>query len=185
VRQVLGPACAAAPGQRLLQVSCAFGDFSRRFLDCCPRRGHAYIFDLVLGEVRHARNKLAAHARHDACAFFQGDARGMPLADAAFDHVLSFFLFHELPPAAKREVFRECLRVLRPGGTFAYAEFHRPEHWPGRLWAGIVCALFEPYAREMWSWEPAVGLDPAVWQVQRHTRLGGYFQVCFVTRAAP
>jgi len=40
----------------------------------------------------------------------------MPLADASFDIVASVFLFHELPAHARRNVFAELRRVLKPSG---------------------------------------------------------------------
>jgi ubiquinone/menaquinone biosynthesis C-methylase UbiE len=30
----------------------------------------------------------------------------------------NIFMFHELPPAVRRTVFRECARFLKPGGRF-------------------------------------------------------------------
>jgi ubiquinone/menaquinone biosynthesis C-methylase UbiE len=36
--------------------------------------------------------------------------------DESQDAVTSIFLFHELPPKVRRTVFRECARVLKPGG---------------------------------------------------------------------
>jgi ubiquinone/menaquinone biosynthesis C-methylase UbiE len=38
------------------------------------------------------------------------------LPDASQHAVTSIFLFHELPPKVRRIVFRECARVLKPGG---------------------------------------------------------------------
>lgn len=47
------------------------------------------------------------------------NAEAMPFADQTFDAVSSVFLFHELPSDARRNVVREALRVVRPGGLFA------------------------------------------------------------------
>lgn len=44
------------------------------------------------------------------------NAESMPFKDGTFSAVTSVFLFHELPRAARRQVGREMLRVLRPGG---------------------------------------------------------------------
>ncbi len=182
VRRVLGPACDVCRGKRVLQVSCAFGDFTRKLAGCCHRLGDVYIFDLVRSEVLNASRKLGQVLEANGCAFFQGDAVAMPLPDSSFDYVVSFFLFHELPPAKKHQVFYECLRVLRPGGSLIYGEFHRPTTRLGRFWARFIFSVFEPYAREMWTWDPTVELDPNLWSVRRETVLGGYFQVTFVRR---
>lgn len=182
VKRVLGPACDLCRDKRVLQVSCAFGDFTRKLAGCCHRLGEVYVFDLVHHEVVNASRKLDRHLPANGCAFFQGDAVSMPVADASFDYVVSFFLFHELPPGKKQAVFRECLRVLRPGGRFMFGEFHRPETTLGRFWARFVFTVFEPYAQEMWTWDPTRELDASAWSVQRETVLGGYFQVTFVQR---
>lgn len=182
VRRVLGPACDVCLGKKVLQVSCAFGNFTRKLARCCHKLGEVYVFDLVQDEVRNASRKLSQLPASDGCVFFQGDAVAMPLPDDSFDYVVSFFLFHELPPAKKHQVFYECLRVLRPGGMLMYGEFHRPATRLGRLWARVVFSVFEPYAHEMWTWDPTVELDGHIWAVRRETVLGGYFQVTFVQR---
>src|SRR5262249_6415835 len=40
----------------------------------------------------------------------------IPVPDASQDAVTSVFLFHELPPKVRREIFSEFARVLKPGG---------------------------------------------------------------------
>jgi len=183
-KRVLGPACDVCRDKKVLQVSCAFGDFTRKLVRCCHRLGEVYVFDLMHSEVRNASRKLARESEAYGCAFFQGDAVAIPLRDRSFDYVVSFFLFHELPPAKKHQVFKECLRVLKPGGTLMYGEFHRPDNTLGRFWARLIFTVFEPYAREMWTWDPTVGLDARHWSVRRETVFGGYFQVTFVQAAA-
>ncbi|MEW5786986.1 MAG: methyltransferase domain-containing protein [Pseudomonadota bacterium] len=182
VRLVLGPACADKQGKRILQVSCVFGDFTRRLAACYHRIGQVFVFDIMASEVRHASRKLAAHRVREGCAFFQGDAAAMPFPAGTFDYVVNFFLFHELPGAMKDRVFAECLRVLKPGGVFVYGEFHKPESSLATLWGNLYFWIFEPYAREMWTWYPAAHLDPAIWRVERRTVLGGYFQVVRLER---
>ena len=45
-----------------------------------------------------------------------GNADALPVADESQDALTSIFVFHELPPKVRRVVFRECARVLKPGG---------------------------------------------------------------------
>jgi ubiquinone/menaquinone biosynthesis C-methylase UbiE len=47
-----------------------------------------------------------------------GNAESLDLPSQSFDAVVSVFMFHELPKNARRKVWAEALRVLRPGGRF-------------------------------------------------------------------
>lgn len=53
--------------------------------------------------------------------FMQGDAAKLPFADGEFDVAVSNFVFHEVKSQAdKRKVIGEALRVVKPGGSFAF-----------------------------------------------------------------
>ncbi len=182
VRMVLAPACAQREGKRILQVSCVFGNFTQKLAACYHKLGQVFIFDIMHSEIRHASRKLAANSTHGGCSFFQGDAGAMPFENGAFDYVVSFFLFHELPPAMKQKAFKESLRVLKPGGIFVYGEFHKPDSPLVSALGGVYFWIFEPYARAMWSWNPTADLDVSDWRVSREKVMGGYFQVVSVER---
>jgi ubiquinone/menaquinone biosynthesis C-methylase UbiE len=56
--------------------------------------------------------------------FVRGDAAALDFPEAAFDAVVSNLTFHEVKSAAdKRSVVREALRVLQPGGSFAFIDY--------------------------------------------------------------
>ncbi|MGH9868362.1 MAG: class I SAM-dependent methyltransferase [Candidatus Polarisedimenticolia bacterium] len=66
---------------------------------------------------------LAAAGRqlsHAAFHFVQGDATRLPLADAAFDHVVMLGGVHHVPD--REALFRQIHRVLKPGGRFIWRE---------------------------------------------------------------
>jgi len=87
---------------------------------------------------------LIAHARENAAimnlqvAWQEGDVEALPCADARFDVVVSQF-GHMFAPRAEIAV-REMLRVLKPGGTIAFAT------WPPELVVGRTFALLGKYA---------------------------------------
>ena len=59
----------------------------------------------------------------DRISFQKGDAAKLDFADEKFDGAVSNFVFHEVRSARdKREVVREALRVVKPGGAFAFQD---------------------------------------------------------------
>ncbi len=68
----------------------------------------------------------------DQVRFVKGDAASLEFNDAAFDAVVSNLTFHEVKSAPqKREVVREALRVLRPGGQFAFVDYFYDSQYYG------------------------------------------------------
>ncbi len=97
-----------------------------RILDVATGTGRA-LFQLAKTHPKHKYYALdisqyyldvaqrAAHENLDI-SFIVENAEEMPFKDGSFDVITSVYLFHELPRNARRRVFREMLRVLRPGG---------------------------------------------------------------------
>jgi SAM-dependent methyltransferase len=55
--------------------------------------------------------------------FVKASASALPFPDGAFDAAVSNLCFHEVRDARdKREVVREALRVVKPGGAFAFQD---------------------------------------------------------------
>jgi SAM-dependent methyltransferase len=79
----------------------------------------------------------------------EGDVEALPVADATFDFVVSQFghMFAPRPDMA----IKEMLRVLKPGGTIAFAT------WPTELFIGRMFALIGKYAPP-----PPAGVSPPV-----------------------
>ncbi len=56
--------------------------------------------------------------------FQKGNAAKLDFADGTFDSVTSNLTFHEVKSAAdKRMVLQEALRVVKPGGSFAFVDY--------------------------------------------------------------
>lgn len=56
----------------------------------------------------------------DRVTVVEGDGAAMPFPDGRFSAVVCFTMLHHVPsPAQQDAIFREAVRVLRPGGVFA------------------------------------------------------------------
>jgi SAM-dependent methyltransferase len=75
--------------------------------------------------------------------FQKGDAAALDFPAATFDGAVSNLTFHEVRSVAdKRQVLREALRVVKPGGRFAFVDyFAETKHYGDP--AGFVAFLSE------------------------------------------
>jgi ubiquinone/menaquinone biosynthesis C-methylase UbiE len=100
------------PGDRVLDVACGPGNFTRRFAEAAPE-------GLVVG-IDASATMLARAVDEGAppeVAYVRGDAENLPFADETFDAVCCFAALYliEEPLAAIDEI----VRVLAPGGRVA------------------------------------------------------------------
>jgi sterol 24-C-methyltransferase len=103
-----------APGMSVLDVGCGAGGPA---LTIAAHSGaHVTGVDLVPGHVEDARRAAAERGLSELTTFVEGDALELPFPDASFDHVYCIeSAYHALD---KARYYRECARVLRPGGFF-------------------------------------------------------------------
>ncbi|MGE0870343.1 MAG: class I SAM-dependent methyltransferase [Kofleriaceae bacterium] len=129
------------PGQRVLDVACGTG-----VVALAAARAGAGVTGLDLTA------PLLAHARENAAImgaeidWHEGDVEALPFADASFDVVVSQF-GHMFAPRADVAT-RELLRVLKPGGTIAFAT------WPPELFTGRTLSVIGKYL------PPPPGISP-------------------------
>jgi SAM-dependent methyltransferase len=157
-----------------------FPDFApQKILDMGCGAGHATVplavqfpaaevhgIDLAAPMLRYASARAASlgHALH----FAQQDATHTTYPDASFDLITSTLLLHEMPRAAILALFRECYRLLRPGGVMAHHDLLR---WPDEPFDAFMMAWTtrhnnEPYERSSGTLKfpedcAAAGFDPA------------------------
>lgn len=142
-RQVIPPlarglsGAPAATRPKILDVACGTGRTLRQIAEALPD-AKLYGLDLSPYYVGAAR-RLLRHAAPDA-SFLVENAESIPLRDDTFDAVVSVFLFHELPRAARRNTFREMYRVLKPGGTLVIEDSAQYSE------AGPIAGLLERFA---------------------------------------
>jgi ubiquinone/menaquinone biosynthesis C-methylase UbiE len=76
--------------------------------------------------------------------FQKGDAAALDFAAGTFDAATSNLTFHEVKSVAdKREVVREALRVVKPGGAFAFVDYFFDEQYYGKA------SEFESYLKNL------------------------------------
>jgi SAM-dependent methyltransferase len=105
-----------APGSRVLDVACGTGNAAlvaaRRFTEVVG-------LDFAANLIETGRRRAAAEGTD--IAFVEGDAQALPFEDASFDVVLSVFGVQFAPDQERAAA--ELLRVTRPGGTIALANW--------------------------------------------------------------
>jgi len=118
--------CGFAPGMRVLDVGCGFGDTTLRIARSVGPDGEAVGMDCAENFIRlceaDARSEGVGNAR-----FFAGDAQWGDL-HGPYDHAFARFgtMFFEMPGAAMRNV----RMALEPGGTFTQVVWRRREDNP-------------------------------------------------------
>jgi ubiquinone/menaquinone biosynthesis C-methylase UbiE len=78
--------------------------------------------------------KLAGFRARHADAAVQGDATQLPFADGCADAIACTLMSHHLTDAQLAAMMDEVKRVLKPAGTFLFADpLWAPARLPGRL----------------------------------------------------
>jgi ubiquinone/menaquinone biosynthesis C-methylase UbiE len=150
VGETLAEAADVRAGERVLDVAAGNGNATlaaaRRFADVTST-------DYVPALLDKGRARAQAEGLH--VNFQVADVEALPFDDARFDVVLSTFGAMFAPD--HRQVAREMLRVLRPGGRLGMANW-TPEGFIGRLFK-VIGAHVPP---------PAGLASPALWGTESH-----------------
>jgi ubiquinone/menaquinone biosynthesis C-methylase UbiE len=105
--------------RRILDMGCTIGNSTLAFVD---EYHEAEVFGVEPGapilRYAHARAEHLGKRVH----FSQQNAERTDFSDASFDLVISLVMLHETSAKALPNIFRECHRLLRPGGVMAHLE---------------------------------------------------------------
>lgn len=122
------------------------------------------------------KNAQAAHVA-DRVRFQIGDAAALGFADDTFDGAVSNLTFHEVQSVAdKRTVVQEALRVVKPGGSFAFVDYFYDAKYYGET------AEFERYLKGLnlsqFDFKPLQGMMPLP-LILRHPKILGKVGVIY------
>jgi len=163
-----------APGSRVLQPACAYGDVCPRLASRLGRDGRLVVADVASVQLRRMRGKLAPFA-HASLA--HRDAVDTPCG--RYDGVNCFFLLHEVPAEHRRRVMDALLAAVVPGGKVVFVDYHPPRPWhPLRPVMSTVFDALEPFAKDLWHHEIrtlAPRADRFAWS--KRTYFGGLYQM--------
>ena len=136
---------------KALDIGCGSGAMSVKLAKAYP---HALVTGLDFwGKGWDYSQKLCEdNARAEGVSarvsFRQGDAAKMPFVDGLFDAAVSNFVFHEVRSQPDRHALvLEALRVLRPGGVFAFQDVFFDRRVYGDIEAFV--AALKPHVSEI------------------------------------
>jgi ubiquinone/menaquinone biosynthesis C-methylase UbiE len=102
------------PDMKVLDIGCGVGGPA---LNIAEHSGcHVTGVNIVERQVQIARERAARRGLADRTRFEVADGMNMPFPDASFDAIYIFEAGCHMPD--KPRFYRECARVLRPGGVF-------------------------------------------------------------------
>ena len=158
---------------KLLDLACGTGRFLAQTLRAFPRL-QASGLDLSPPYAATAREAVSAWPQAE---ILEGRAEALPFEAESLDHIVSIFLFHELPPRVRGEVIAEVARVLKPGGAFIVADSLQFGDNPGL--DGILEyfpeGFHEPYYKQYLDWDFTPDMEQAGFTAERQ-------QLAFLTK---
>ena len=151
------------PDAKLLQLTCVYGKLTPSLL--ANTRSEVHLCDIATGQLQLARRKTLHFG--DRCQLARMNAECLGYRDNAFDQVIVFFLFHEMPAEARLKTYAEIARVVRPGGSVLITEYAETpvRHWLYRFlpfrW---LLGHLEPFLPGFWQENVAGKLSSALSQ---------------------
>ena len=105
--------------KKIVDLGCTVGHSTLPFAEVFPQ-AEVHGVDVGAATLRYA------HARAEGMGlkahFTQQDAAALKYEDNSFDLVVSHILLHETSGKAIKDVYKECYRILKPGGMMIHAD---------------------------------------------------------------
>jgi SAM-dependent methyltransferase len=105
--------------QKILDLGCSVGHSTLAYTSVYSE-AEIWGIDLGASLLRYAIAR--ARALDQTVYFAQQNAERTEFADQSFDLIVSHILLHEIPNVARRRIFAESYRLLKPGGLMVHLE---------------------------------------------------------------
>lgn len=165
---------------KVLQMACVYGDLTLKLAKrAAAQKGTLDVIDVLPIQLKNLKWKLP---KRTPARLLRMDATAMDLPEAHYDHVLIFFLLHELPEAERALALKQALRVLKPGGKLILVDYGPPSRWnPLRYLMPPFLALLEPFALSLVR-RPLASRLPVDMVVEHTPYFGGFYQKVVATK---
>ncbi len=110
---------------KILDMGCTVGHSTLPFKEAFPEAEVTGI-DVAAPQLRYAHAR--AQAMGAEVSFQQRDAAHTGYEDNSFDLIVSHILLHETSGKAMPQIFKECHRILKPGGVMIHADLPPFDH---------------------------------------------------------
>jgi SAM-dependent methyltransferase len=164
--------------QTILDMGCSVGHSTLPYKEKYPQ---ARVWGIELGASLLRYASARAKALNQTIYFAQQNAEQTEFTNRSFDLVVSHILLHEIPCGARKRVFAESYRLLKPGGIMIHLEsqlFLSPPSLVARYFRDTeVWVNSEPYLgssklADFPSYALAAGFEPENFVIHR---VPGYF----------
>ncbi len=105
--------------KRILDMGCTIGHSTLPYCDVYPG-AEIHAIDVAAPVLRYGHARAEAMGR--AVDFSQQNAEATTFTAGSFDLVVSHLLLHETSTSAMGRIFKECHRLLRPGGLMVHQD---------------------------------------------------------------
>ncbi len=166
------------PDAKLLQLSCVYGKLTPSLLS--GTRNEIHLCDIAAGQLQLARRKTLNYS--DRCHLARMNVECLAYRTDAFDQIIVFFLFHEMPAAARQKTYAEIARVVRPGGSVLITEYAATplRHWLYRFTLfRLLLGHLEPFLPGFWQEDVAGKLSDALRQNGKALQAEPCVEYCF------
>jgi ubiquinone/menaquinone biosynthesis C-methylase UbiE len=166
------------PDAKLLQLTCVYGKLTPSLLS--NTRNEVHLCDIATAQLQLARRKISGFVTR--CHLARMNAECLAYRNDAFDQVIVFFLFHEMPAEARHKTYAEIARVVRPGGSVLITEYAET---PGRHWLYRLVPFrwllghLEPFLPGFWREDVAEKLKVTLRQNGKTTDGEPVVEFCF------